>query len=208
MGHVSASGFGSSRTPREEESGTGLTGRALWKLLVKGLQLYLPGHSAAPGEVRVSSRPAPFPVPVLVDGTGFGLQVRKERPRREPECEIFVRGDGDIIGIAIAGPAAAVGSRVVDAGSVVRYARRLTYETLYDPEDPDSAGPAVRAARALQDVVLLDAEGGFGLGVEFDPAVGGPVARLLVGIEGEGGPVRVQAYPAAGLPAQAVRSQN
>lgn len=203
MGHVS----------EEQWFRTELAGRAVWKLLVKGLQLYLPGYTVTPGEVRVSARPAPFPVPVHVDGTGFGLQVRRERPRREPDREIFVRGEGGgVIGIAIAGPVAAVGSRVVDAGSLVRYARRLTYETLYDPEDADSAGPAVRAARSLQDVVLLDAESGFGLGVELDPA-GGPVARLLVGLErrgaagGTGGAVRVQAYPAA-LPDQGVRSQN
>ncbi|MEO3784987.1 hypothetical protein ABGB12_16740 [Actinocorallia sp. B10E7] len=195
-----------------------LSGRAVWKLLVKGLQLYLPGYTVTPGEVRVSARPAPFPVPVFVDGAGFGLQVRKERARREPEREIFVRGEGGgVIGIAIAGPVGAVGSRVVDAGSLVRYARKLIYDTLYDPEDADSAGPAVRAARALQDVVFLDAESGFGLGVELDPATRGPVARLLVRLDGNGGAGRsgggggtvgVQAYPAAGLPAQAVRSQN
>ncbi|WP_157963729.1 hypothetical protein [Actinocorallia populi] len=208
MGHVS----------EEQWFRTELTGRAVWKLLVKGLQLYLPGYTVTPGEVRVSARPAPFPVPVHVDGTGFGLQVRRERPRREPDREIFVRGEGGgVIGIAIAGPVAAVGSRVVDAGSLVRYARRLTYETLYDPEEADSAGPAVRAARSLQDVVFLDPENGFGLGVELDPATRVPVARLLVGLEPragnggaaeKGGSVRVQAYPAAGLPAQAVRSHS
>jgi len=208
MGHVSVGEFGSSGVSEEEEVRTELTGRALWKLLLKGLQLYLPGRTASPGEIKVSSRPARFPVPVLVDGTGFGLQVRRERPRREPEREIFVRGDGDIIGIAIAGPAAAVGSRVLDAASIVRYARRLTYESLYDPEDADSAAPAVRAARALQDVVFLDAEGGFGLGVELAPVTREPVARLLVGLAGESGPVSVQAYPAAGRAAQPVRSQN
>lgn len=180
----------------------------MWKLLVKGLQLYLPGHTVTPGEVQVSDRPAPFPVPVLVDGAGFGLQVRKEPARRRTEREIFVRGEGGgVIGIAIAGPVGAVGSRIVDAGSIVRYARKLIYETLYDPEDADSAGPAVRAAGALRDVVFLDPEHGFGLCVELDPAARGPVARLLVRLE-DGGAVSVQAYPAAGLPAQAVRSQN
>ena len=216
MGHVSASGLGSSRASGEEGFRIELSGRAVWKLLVKGLQLYLPGYTVTPGEVRVSDRPAPFPVPVLVDGAGFGLQVRKEPVRGRIRREIFVRGEGGgVIGIAIAGPVGAVGSRVVDAGSLVRYARRLIYETLYDPEDADSAGPAVRAAGALRDVVFLDPEHGFGLCVELDPATGGPVARLLVRLEGGGGAgregggtVSVQAYPAAGLPAQAVRSQN
>lgn len=207
MGHVSASGFGSPRASGEERFRAELTGRAVWKLLVKGVQLYLPGRSVTPGDVRVCERPGPFPVAAFADETGFGLQLRRARPSREPEREIFVRGEqGSVIGIAIAGQAAAIGSRVVDARSLLRYARKLTYQTLYDPADADSAGSAVRAAKALQDVVFLDADSGFGLGVEVDPQTRRPVARLLVGLDRDA--VRVLAYPATGLPAQAVRSQN
>lgn len=208
MGHVSAAGLGPGRPVAEEAFRAELAGKAVWKLLVKGLEVFLPGRTAAIGDVKVSDRPAILRVPVFVNGNGFGLQLHRGPAPREPDREIFVRGDqGKIIGIAIAGPSAAIGSRVVDAGTLVRYARRLTYQTLYDPIDADSAGPAVRAARALQDVVFLDPETGFGLGVEIDPVTRSPISRLLVGF-GNGAAVSVQAYPAGGLPAQAVRSQN
>jgi hypothetical protein len=207
MGHVAAGGLGSGRLP-DEAFRAELAGKAVWKLLVKSLEVFLPGRTAAIGEVRVTDRPATLRVPVFVDGTGFGIQLQKRPAERQPDREIFVRGDqGRIIGIAIAGPTAAIGSRVVDAGTLVRYARKLVFETLYDPADADSAGPAVRAARAVQDVVFLDSDTGVGLGVEVDPVTRDPITRLLVGINGPGG-VLVQAYPAGGRPAQAVRSQN
>ncbi|GAA3211519.1 hypothetical protein [Actinocorallia longicatena] len=208
MGHVSAGGLGSGRSAGDEAFRAELAGKAVWKLLVKGIEVFLPGRSTSIGAVRVSDRPVTLRVPVFVNGTGFGIQLQKRPVDRQPEREIFVRGDqGRIIGIAIAGPTAAIGSRVVDAGTLAGYARRLVYETLYDPADADSAGPAVRAAKHVQDVVFLDSETGVGLGVEIDPATGRPVTRLLVGINGAG--VLVQAYPPeGGRPAQAVRSQN
>ncbi|GAB3688860.1 hypothetical protein GCM10027589_56590 [Actinocorallia lasiicapitis] len=207
MGHVSAGGLGSGRSGGDESFRAELAGKAVWKLLVKGLEVFLPGRTTSIGEVWVSDRPAVLQVPVFVNGSGFGLQLHKRPVHRATEREIFVRGDhGRVIGIAIAGPAAAIGSRVVDAPTLAGYARKLVYQTLYDPADADSAGPAVRAAKALQDVVFLDPETGVGLGVEIDPASGSPLTRLLVGINGTG--VTVQAYPAGGLAAQAVRSQN
>ncbi|MDX6739280.1 hypothetical protein [Actinocorallia sp. A-T 12471] len=199
MGHVPGS------YEAEEAFRAELAGRAVWKLLVKSLELYFPGHKAVPGDVRFSSRPGP--APVFADSSGFGLQFPRGDVRRDPDREIFVRGDrGRLTGIAIRGPYAVVGSRVIDAASLTAYARRLTYQTLYDPHDADTAGSAVRAARSLSDVVFLDDETGFGLGVELDRETGRPHARLLVRMASGG--VVVQAYPAAGRAAQAVRSQN
>ncbi|ROO88826.1 hypothetical protein EDD29_6508 [Actinocorallia herbida] len=201
MGHSPGSG------PHEAQEAfrTELAGRAVWKLLVKSLDLYLPGHKPVPGDVRFSSRPGP--APVFADASGFGFQFPRGVARREVDREIFVRGDrGRLTGIAIRGPYAAVGSRVVDAASLTAYARRLTYQTLFDPHDADTAGSAVRAAKSLSDVVFLDDEKGLGLGVELDRETGRPHARLLVRMTGDG--VVVQAYPEAGRTAQAVRSQN
>ncbi|MCD0448784.1 hypothetical protein LO762_06180 [Actinocorallia sp. API 0066] len=169
-----------------------LTGKAVWKLLVKGFELYLSGGKPVPEQVRVSSQPGS--APVFAGQTGFGLQLPRAAVRREPEREIFVRGErGRRTGIVISGPCAAVGSRVIDAASLTAYARRLTYATLFDPRDADSAGPAIRAAKSLSDVVFLDAEKGFGLGVELDRATGTPVAPLLVRMA-DGNTV-VQLYP-------------
>ncbi|GAB2867390.1 hypothetical protein GCM10022221_80230 [Actinocorallia aurea] len=201
MGHSPVSG----PQVTEEAFRAELAGRAVWKLLVKSLELYLPGHKAVPGDVRFSSRPGP--APVFADAAGFGFQLPRGVARREVDREIFVRGDrGRLTGIVIRGPYAAVGSRVIDAASLTAYARRLTYQTLYDPADADSAGSAVRAAKSLTDVVFLDDETGLGLGVELDRETGRPHARLLVRMGPDG--IVVQAYPAAGRAAQAVRSQN
>ncbi|MEO5877626.1 MAG: hypothetical protein ABIQ26_21735 [Streptosporangiaceae bacterium] len=185
-----------------------LAGKAVWKLLVKGLEVFVPGRTASIGDVRITASPALMHVPVFANGTGFGVQLRKGKALREPEREIYVRGDsGRIIGIAIVGPAAAIGTRTIDAVNLVRYARWLTYQTLYNPADSDSVGAAVRAARALQDVVFLDPAAGIGLGVEIDPVTRSPLSRLLVGF-GDTAAVTVQAYPVTGRPAQPVRSQN
>lgn len=202
MGHVPAGGSGPQGA--DEAFRAELAGRAVWRLLVKGLELYSPGRKAVPGDVRISARPGPGPV--FADDSGFGLQFPRAAARREPAREIFVRGErGKITGIVISGPYAVVGSRVIDATSLSAYARELTYRTLFDPGDADSAGPAVRAARALSDVVFLDPEAGLGLGVELDRGTGEPICRLLVRFTAAD--VLVQAYP-AGRPAHAVRSQN
>lgn len=206
MGHVAAGGFGSGVSADAYRAE--LAGKAVWKLLVKGLEVFVPGRTASIADVRITSAPLLTQAPVFVNGTGFGLQLRTGRALREPEREIYVRGEqGRIIGIAIVGQSAAIGSRTLDARNVVRYARRLTYQTLYDPDDADTVSAAVRAARALQDVVFLDPAAGIGLGVEIDPVTRIPLSRLLVSF-GDSAAVTVQAYPAAGRPAQAVRSQN
>ncbi|MEW2358445.1 hypothetical protein [Spirillospora sp. NPDC029432] len=190
-----------------------VTGRPVWRLLLRALGVFLPGWHPPSGALRVPGGPVAargaygFGPPAFLDGdSGFGLQLPRRRRGLEPAREIYVRGREDpSFGIVIAGPAAAIGTRVVDAGELLRYARRLTFEELLDTADPDSVPYAVRAARAVENVVFLDRAAGFGLCAEIDAETRAPLCPVFVRL-GASGERTVRAYGAAA--AQPVRSQS
>lgn len=184
-----------------------VTGRPIWRLLLRGLGVYLPGWEMPAGASRVRpGTPADgFGPPAYLDGgAGFGVQIPDRRRGLEPDREIYVRGrENPSFGIVVAGPAAAIGSRVVDAGVLMRFARRLTFEELFDTGDADSVPYAVRGARAVENVVFLDRAAGIGLCAEVDPLTRTAACPLYVRL---GGPAErtVRAYALA----QAVRSHS
>ena len=189
-----------------------LTGRPVWRLLIRGLGVYLPGWRQPDGALRVprpsaARGPRGFGAPAFLNGdAGFGLHLTERRRGLEPDREIYVRGrDDPSYGIVIAGPAAAVGTRIVDAEALLAYARRLTFEELLEPADADSVTYAVRAARAVHNVVFLDRAAGVGLCAEIDPETGAAWCPLFVRM-GTPSERTVRAYGAA--PAQAVRSHS
>jgi hypothetical protein len=190
-----------------------VTGRPIWRLLLRGLGVYLPGWEMPAGAVRVRHGTAAaggFGPPAYLTGdAGFGVQVPDRRRGLEPDREIYVRGrESPSFGIVAAGPAAAIGSRVVDAGALMRFARRLTFDELFDTGDADSVPYAVRGARAVENVVFLDRAAGIGLCAEVDPLTRTAACPLYVRL---GGPaertVRVYGAPPYGAD-QAVRSQS
>ncbi|MFI0354036.1 hypothetical protein [Actinomadura sp. 9N407] len=188
-----------------------VTGRPVWRLLLRGLGVFLPGWHQPSGALRVpgsttAQRTYGFGPPAYLDGgSGFGLQLPARRRGLEPAREIYVRGREDpSFGIVIAGPAAAIGTRIVDAGELLRYARRLTFEELFDTADADSVPYAVRAARAVENVVFLDRAAGFGLCAELDAETRTPLCPLFVRLGGRAERT-VRAY---GVAAQPVRSQS
>nr|WP_243719809.1 hypothetical protein [Actinomadura sp. KC06] len=149
-----------------------VTRRPIWRLLLRGLGVYLPGWEMPAGALRVQDGSADgFGPPAYVNGdAGFGVQIPDRRKGLEPDREIYVRGrENPSFGIVVAGPAAAIGSRVVDADALIRFARRLTFEELFDTGDADSVPYAVRGARAVENAVFLDRAAGIGLCVEVDP---------------------------------------
>jgi hypothetical protein len=184
-----------------------VTGRPIWRLLLRGLGVYLPGWEMPAGASRVRpGTPADgFGPPAYLDGgAGFGVQIPDRRRGLEPDREIYVRGrENPSFGIVVAGPAAAIGSRVVDAGVLMRFARRLTFEELFDTGDADSVPYAVRGARAVENVVFLDRAAGIGLCAEVDPLTRTAACPLYVRI-GDPAQRTVRAY----APAQAVRSHS
>jgi hypothetical protein len=184
-----------------------VTGRPIWRLLLRGLGVYLPGWELPAGALRVRpGTPADgFGPPAYLDGgAGFGVQIPDRRRGLEPDREIYVRGrENPSFGIVVAGPAAAIGSRVVDAGALMRFARRLTFEELFDTGDADSVPYAVRGARAVENVVFLDRAAGIGLCAEVDPLTRTAACPLYVR-SGDPAQRTVRAY----APAQAVRSQS
>ncbi|WP_231330808.1 hypothetical protein [Actinomadura graeca] len=228
-----------------------VTGRPIWRLLLRGLGVYLPGWETPAGVRRVSDGgPAAvtaggmetglggtanvpggsppqehtgpghtgpghagqgsageghearthafnggaegFGPPAFLNGdAGFGLQLPERRRGLEPDREIYVRGrENPSFGIVVAGPSAAIGTRVVDAAALMRFARRLTFEELFDTADADSVPYAVRGARAVENVVFLDRAAGIGLCAEVEPMtrfarcpvyvrIGGPAERTV-----------------------------
>lgn len=150
-----------------------VVGRPVWRLLVRGLGVFLPEWQAMPSALHVvNGNPKERPgLPVFLDrGSGFGLHLRARAKGPEPDREIYVRGrETQSFGIVIAGPSAAIGTRVVDAAELLRYARRQIFEELYDPADAGSVPAAVRAARSVEGVVFLDRAAGVGLCAEVDP---------------------------------------
>ncbi|WP_205718101.1 hypothetical protein [Actinomadura soli] len=178
---------------RRGEFAMEVTRRPIWRLLLRGLGVYLPGWEMPAGALRVRDGSADgFGPPAYVNGdAGFGVQIPDRRKGLEPDREIYVRGrENPSFGIVVAGPAAAIGSRVVDADALIRFARRLTFEELFDTGDADSVPYAVRGARAVENAVFLDRAAGIGLCVEVDPAtravtcplyarIGGPAERTV-----------------------------
>ncbi|SEG86863.1 hypothetical protein SAMN04489712_12021 [Thermomonospora echinospora] len=197
-----------------------VTSRPVWRLLVRGVGLFLPEWQVSPGTLRVARGPAVIAPPVYLDGgTGFGLHLRQRARTRglQPDREIYVRGrEAQTFGIVIAGPSAAVGSRVVDAAALVRYARRLIFEELYDAADTRTLPAAVRAVRSVEGAVLLDRAAGIGLCAEVDRVTGSVSCPLAVrfgdgrtGRNGGNGPEGdVRAYVVGNWPAQSVSSQT
>ncbi|TYB43359.1 hypothetical protein [Actinomadura chibensis] len=192
----------------EGEFAPDVTGRPVWRLLLRGLGVYLPGWEMPAGALRVrEGTPSPgFGPPAYLNGdAGFGVQIPDRRKGLEPDREIYVRGrENPSFGIVVAGPAAAIGSRVVDAGTLMRFARRLTFEELFDPGDPDSVPYAVRGARAVENAVFLDRAAGIGLCAEIDPVTRALTCPLYVRI----GSPSVRTVRAYGAVAQPVRSHS
>ncbi len=202
-----AEGPRGARGPRGEFA-PDVTGRPIWRLLLRGLGVYLPGWEMPAGALRVRDGTAPpgFGPPAYLNGdAGFGVQITGRRKGLEPDREIYVRGREDpSFGIVVAGPAAAIGSRVVDAGVLMRFARRLTFEELFDTGDADSVPYAIRGARAVENAVFLDRAAGIGLCAEVDPVTRVLSCPLFVRIGGPGERT-VRAY---GAVAQPVRSHS
>lgn len=171
----------------------------VWRLLAKGIETYLPGRRLTTDAIRLVDDPATVGTPAFIGrDAGFGLQLRERGTQGDTRCEVFVRGKKNArsIGIIIAGPAEAIGTRVVDAAVLARYARRLTFDTLFDEADGASVVPAVRAARAVEYAVFLDPVAGVGLCVEVDPATRRTACPLFVRFGG-GSWVIVYAYRVA-----------
>jgi hypothetical protein len=186
-----------------------ITGRPVWRLLLRGLAIYLPGWRPPEGAVRVpevQQASCGFGPPAFLNGdAGFGLHLPARRRGLEPDREIYVRGREDpSFGIVVAGPAAAIGTRVVDAEALLRFARRLTFEELLDTSDADSVPYAVRGARAVENVVFLDRAAGVGLSAEVDTVTRGVTCPVFVRLGAPEGRW-VRAYGAA---AQTVRSHS
>lgn len=163
-----------------------VTARPVWRLLLRGLGVYLPGWEMPAGvlHVRDAAAAGGFGPPAYLDGdAGFGVQIPDRRRGLEPAREIYVRGrENPSFGIVVAGPAAAIGSRVVDAGVLMRFARRLTFGELFDTRDAGSVPYAVRGARAVENVVFLDRAAGIGLCAEVDPLTRAAACPLYVRI--------------------------
>lgn len=191
--------FNSLRGPRGEFV-PDVTARPIWRLLARGMSVYLPDRRPDPTALRVVDPLAPqrtprMRPPVFLNGaSGFGLQLRVRVHGLEPDREIYVRGrDTQTFGIVIAGPAGAVGSRVVDAGRLLRYARRLLFEELHNASEPRSVPEAVHGLRTLEGVVLLDRAAGIGLCAEVDPVTRAPGCPLVVRF-GDGSSESVRTY--------------
>jgi hypothetical protein len=186
-----------------------LSGRAVWKLLVKGLGVFLPEYHVSTGSVLVADATSVTGVPIFQNGdAGFGLHLRQRRSGLEPAREIYIRGrEVRSIGIVASGSAAAIGTRVVDAAGLVRYGRRLTFQTLFDATETRSAISAVRAAKAVETVIFLDPVAGIGLCAEVDPISRVPSCPLFVRI-GDRASGSIRVYTSGGWAAQAVRSRT
>jgi hypothetical protein len=186
-----------------------LTGRAVWKLLVRGVSVFLPEHEVTPSSVLVADSMSVSGLPVFLSGdAGFGLHLHERTAGRAPAREIYVRGrEVRSIGVVASGSAAAIGTRVVDASSLLRYGRKLTFQTLFDNAEARSVTPAVRAARAVENVIFLDPVAGVGLCAEVDPISRAATCPLFVWI-GDRASGAVRVYTSGGWVAQAVRSRT
>jgi hypothetical protein len=175
-----------------------VTSRAVWRLLNRGLEAFLPERVIRPEQVRYVDAPPIGELPVFLAGeSGFGLHLAARNGGHPPEREIFVRGrEGQSIGsigIVIVGSSPRIGARLIDAPRLFRYARELTFETIYEPRDPGSVVSAIQAARAVENIVFLDLALGIGLCAELDPVTRNASCPLLVRFGGRG-TVAVAAY--------------
>jgi hypothetical protein len=138
-----------------------LSNRAVWKLLVKGIGVFLPEYTVSTGSVLVADSSSVTGAPVFLNGeAGFGLHLRQRRGGLEPDREIYIRGrEVRSIGVVASGSGAALGSRVIDAAGLLRYGRKLTFQTLFDATEARTAISAVRAAKAVENVIFLDLPG-------------------------------------------------
>jgi hypothetical protein len=186
-----------------------LTGRAVWKLLVKGISVFLPEYEVSPSSVLVADSASLSGLPIFYSGeAGFGVHLRERTAGRLPAREIYVRGrEVRSIGIVASGSAAAIGTRVVDAPRLLRYGRKLTFQTLLDDAEARSLIPAVRAARAVENVIFLDPVAGIGLCGEVDPISRAATCPLVARI-GDRTSGAIQVYTSGGWAAQAVRSRT
>ncbi len=73
----------------------------------------------------------------------------------------------------------AAGGRILDAETLVRFARWIVFRETYDAS-PASAILAMRLVRALEVVVIIDPAINGGLWVDVNPATGEPAATLLI----------------------------
>ncbi|HEY7487125.1 MAG TPA: hypothetical protein VH912_21900 [Streptosporangiaceae bacterium] len=186
-----------------------LSGRPLWKLLVKGLRVFLPEYQVTTSSVLVADNSSVTGFPVFLSGdTGFGLRLRQRAAHLQPAREIYIRGrEVRSIGIVVNGSASAIGTRIVDPPGLIRYGRKLTFETLFDTAEARSVISAVRAAKAVENIVFLDPVAGIGLCGEVDPITRVPACPLFVRI-GDRTTGAVRIYTSGGWAAQAVRSRT
>lgn len=100
-----------------------------------------------------------------------------------PRVELVSDPAGGRTGVLVWGPAgdvaAAAGGALLDAGALVSWARQQAFGKIYAGQ-PAAAAAAVRAARDLEIVLLLDPGIGGGLWVDVDPAAQAPAATLLI----------------------------
>src|SRR6478672_6230355 len=77
-----------------------VTSRAVWRLLTRGLEAFLPERAITPQMVRYVDAPPVGELPVFMAGeAGFGLHLPSRDGGHRPEREIFVRGrEGQSIG--------------------------------------------------------------------------------------------------------------
>lgn len=186
-----------------------LSGRPLWKLLVKGLRVFLPEYQVSTSSVLVADNSSVTGFPVFLSGDeGFGLRLRKRAAHLQPAREIYIRGrEIRSIGIVVNGSATAIGTRIIDPAELIRYGRKLTFETLFDTAEARSVISAVRAAKAVENIVFLDPVAGIGLCGEVDPITRVPTCPLFVRIgDRTSGAVRI--YTSGGWAAQAVKSRT
>jgi len=107
-------------------------------------------------------------------------------------------------GAVVCGPltaiTAAMGTRFLDAGLLLAYARKHVWNHRYNGTH-QSVASAMRAVQGLQLVVFLDPAIGMGLWVDVDPARQAPAAVLLIEIDLSAGPPgRCRIFPVIARP--------
>jgi [ribosomal protein S5]-alanine N-acetyltransferase len=142
----------------------------------------------APGRFGDPAGSSAIRVLVAVVNGMFGLAARPGQVgggpgAAAPRVELVSDPASGGTGVLIWGPAgdvaAAAGGAVLDAGALVSWARQQAFGKIYAGE-PGAAAAAMRAARGLEIVLLLDPGIGGGLWVDVDPVAQAPAATLLV----------------------------
>jgi hypothetical protein len=145
-----------------------------------------PAGAAVPAVLAVPAVPA---VPAVLVNGRFGLGLNGGRAAGRPSVEVVHgvaadAGPGQVrrgTGVVIWGSAADIraGAGVLDAGVLLSWARKQAFGKLY-ARRPDAAAEAMRAARDLEVLLLLDPDLGGGLWVDVDPVTQTPAATLLI----------------------------